>query len=375
MKKGVWQKAALLEKEYGTREQCDSLLSKAVQYCPRAISLLLMAANEKWLAMDINGARIMLAEAFTVNEDMEDVWIASFRLEFESKQIERARKILEKARSRPNVSSPRIWMKSVLLERLVDDTISQRRLLYIGIKKYPTFWKLWIMLAQLEIKEGLLCAARLAFISGIRMCPQNKPLWLNYSDLEEKMGHITRARAILEQSCLKSPNDDHLWLASILFEIRAKKQKASEGKLAIAIQQCPRSGLLWSQAITMTTRQQRKEKCFDALKFSNNDPFVMCAVAQLFWAGHRYDHARAWFMKSITVNPDIGDLWAYLYTFELEHGTKEQQMEIITKCQAANPRHGIMWSEVSKTNAKFFATTASILEELASRLRHVFHRN
>merc|ERR1712070_167698 len=110
----------------------------------------------------------------------------------------------------------------------------------------------------------------------------------------------------------------------------------------------------------MTAISQRKSICTDAIKSCGNDPLVMCAVAQLFWVGHKFDKARTWLMKSVAINPDLGDLWAYLYHFELQHGTKKQQLEVLKKCQAAEPRHGVMWCEISKSSPKLSLTTASI---------------
>jgi hypothetical protein len=52
-KKSIWRRAAQLEKSHGSREALDALLRKAVQYCPQAEVLWLMAAKEKWLAGDI----------------------------------------------------------------------------------------------------------------------------------------------------------------------------------------------------------------------------------------------------------------------------------------------------------------------------------
>ena len=49
-KKSIWRRAAQLEKAAGTRESLDALLRKAVQYCPQAEVLWLMAAKEKWLS-------------------------------------------------------------------------------------------------------------------------------------------------------------------------------------------------------------------------------------------------------------------------------------------------------------------------------------
>jgi pre-mRNA-processing factor 6 len=57
-----------------------------------------MAAKEKWVSGDVAGARQILSEAFRANPDSEDVWLAAFKLEFESREVERARLLLHKAR-------------------------------------------------------------------------------------------------------------------------------------------------------------------------------------------------------------------------------------------------------------------------------------
>ena len=47
--------------------------------------------------------------------ESEQIWLAAFKIEFENNEMERARKILEKARS--TLANERIWMKSALVER------------------------------------------------------------------------------------------------------------------------------------------------------------------------------------------------------------------------------------------------------------------
>ena len=66
-------RAAQLEKVHGTHATLDSLLRKAVTYCPQAEILWLMGAKEKWVAGDITGARGILQEAFAANPDSEEV--------------------------------------------------------------------------------------------------------------------------------------------------------------------------------------------------------------------------------------------------------------------------------------------------------------
>jgi len=41
----------------------------------------------------------------------------------------------------------------------------------------------------------------------------------------------------------------------------------------------------------------------DALKKCNDDPYVVAAVAGLFWADRKVDKARSWFNRAVTLNP------------------------------------------------------------------------
>lgn len=53
------------------------------------------------------------------------------------------------------------------------------------------------------------------------------------------------------------------------------------------MQDCPASGVLWAEAIALAPRPTRRSKATDALKRCDNDPFVVAAVAQLFWADRK----------------------------------------------------------------------------------------
>jgi pre-mRNA-processing factor 6 len=365
-KKSIWWRAAMLEKVHGTMEQLDKLLKNAVKSCPKATSLWLIAAKEKWIAGDINGARLILAEAFRANEDSEDIWVAAFKLEFEENEIERARKLLEKARSQPKSSTPRIWMKSAIVERHANNPHAQRSILREGIKRYSNSWKLWIMLAQLDEKQYDIEAARKSFMTGLKLCPEATTLWINCALFEERLGNISKARSILEQGQMKNPCNEAIWHALIGLEIRMANEKTIEVMLAKALHDCPMSGLLWSQAILKATRCQRKMKCTDALKHCDGDPYVTCTIARLFWHDKKLNKARSWFKRALSLNPDVGDFWAYLFCFEQKHGTSEQQLEVIKMCQASEPRHGEIWCKVSKDPDQPMLKTEQILKKAAN---------
>lgn len=76
----------------------DVLLSQAVKHCPQAEVLWLMAAKEKWLAGDVEAARVVLERAFNVNPESEEIWLAAVKLESENGNMDVARQLLQRAR-------------------------------------------------------------------------------------------------------------------------------------------------------------------------------------------------------------------------------------------------------------------------------------
>lgn len=144
----------MLEKSHGSREALEELLKRAVTYCPQAEILWLMAAKEAWLGGEVDKARNILSEAFAANPDNEDIWLAAFKLEFENQEPERARMILQKARDTETASTRRVWMKSAMVERELDNAQGERALLQQGLERFPDFDKLHLMLGQLEERTG-----------------------------------------------------------------------------------------------------------------------------------------------------------------------------------------------------------------------------
>lgn len=120
----------------------------------------------------------------------------------------------------------------------------------------------------------------------------------------------------------------------------------------------------------MEARPQRKTKSVDALKKCEHDPHVLLGVAKydcifslfstlllnyelccvvvtwylaftilfrnfffelqmifyayfrLFWSERKITKAREWFLRTVKIEPDLGDAWALFYKFELQHGTE-----------------------------------------------------
>jgi pre-mRNA-processing factor 6 len=364
----IWRKAAELEKLHGSLESLDSLLRKAVQYCPQSEVLWLMAAKERWLGGDVASARSILEEAFVRNPDSEEIWLSAFKVEFQSEEYERARIILAKARAHPPASTSRVWMKSAMLERAVGEVRSEKDILKQAIGLFPKAWKLHIMLGQLEERVGSVEDAREAYLKGTVECPDVSSLWIAAARLEESRGSLGRCRAILEQARLKIPKNDDLWLAAIRTESRAGNARMAESLMARALQDCPTSGRLWAENVATAPRPQRKSRSVDALKKCHDDPFVIAAVARLFWQDRKIDKARSWLTKAVTLDPDIGDFWAQLYKFECQYGTADSVNDVLKRCVAADPHHGETWQRVAKDPSNAHATVESIVKLVATQM-------
>eukprot|EP00794_Sanderia_malayensis_P012168 gene12168-13423_t len=370
-KKSIWLRAAYFEKNHGTRDSLETLLQNAVKHCPKAEVLWLMGAKSKWLAGDIPAARSILALAFQANSNSEEIWLAAVKLESENNEDERARRLLQKARA--SAPTARVYMKSVRLEWVLGniDKACARELLKEALQEYGDFAKFWMMKGQIEEDEGNMAAARDSYKAGVKKCPTSIALWLLQARHEERAGNITKARSVLEQARHRNPQNALLWLEAVRVEVRGGNKDFAKSLMAKAMQECPTSGQLWSEAIFMESRPQRKTKSVDALKKCEHDPNVLLAVSKLFWSERKINKSRDWFNRSVKIDPDLGDAWAYFYKFELQHGNEADQNAVLEKCVSVEPHHGEVWCQVAKKPCHWRKKTREILPLVAQALKPI----
>ena len=216
--------------------------------------------------------------------------------------------------------------------------------------------------------QGRLPEARERYNTGTKKCSTNVHLWLLLSRLDEKQGQMTRARSVLEKARQKNTHNPQLWVEAIRLEWRAGLKDIASTLLAKALQDCPNSGLLWAETIFMADRPQRKSKSVDALKKCEHDPHVLLAVSKLFWTERQTQKCRQWFNRTVKIEPDLGDAWAYFYKFKLLHGTSDEQADVRKRCLQAEPRHGEVWTSISKAPENWRAKTEDILVLVADAL-------
>ncbi|GKV34271.1 hypothetical protein SLEP1_g42655 [Rubroshorea leprosula] len=280
-KKSIWLKAAQPEKGHGTKESLDALLHKAVTYRPQDEVLWLMGAEEKWLAGVLPVARAILQEAYAAIpiQRRHGLQLLSSNLRIMNLR-EQERTLVAKALE--GGGTERAWMKLAIVERELGN-IEEERSLDEGLTRILSFFKLWLMLGQLE--ERL-----------------------------EKMNGIAKACAVLTLARKKNPQQPEIWLAAA----RTKSRQ-------------------WSQ---------RKSKSVDAFTKFEKDPHVVAAVAKLFYE-REVDKARSYLHQAVTLAPDISGFWALYYKFELQHGNEENLKDVLQRCVAAEPKHGEKWQAIS----------------------------
>ncbi|PQP97477.1 protein STABILIZED1-like [Prunus yedoensis var. nudiflora] len=190
-------------------------------------------------------------------------------------------------------------MKLAIVERGLGNVEEERKLLDEGLKKFPSFFKLWLMLGQLEERLDRLEKAKEAYDLGLKHCPNSIPLWLSLVNLEENLNGVTSARAVLTLARNKNPQNPQLWLAATRTELRHA----------------------YIESMVPLPPSRWMDKIMDALRKCDYDPHAIAAVAKFFMHHSKFKKARTWLDKAITIAPDVGDFWALYFKFELQHGT------------------------------------------------------
>jgi pre-mRNA-processing factor 6 len=62
-------------------------------------------------------------------------------------------------------------MKSAIVERELGNVDEERKLLEEGLKLFPSFFKLWLMLGQMEDRLGHVAKAKEANENALKHCP------------------------------------------------------------------------------------------------------------------------------------------------------------------------------------------------------------
>jgi pre-mRNA-processing factor 6 len=366
-KQALWLGLSSLEKQHGSPESLGAVLENAVQKCPGAELLWLMAAKEKWTSMnDVPAARRILQDAIRHNSDSEELWLAAGKLEWETDNFDEARKVYQNGRKTLS-SRPRLWMKAALLELEQNKRSEALSLVKQAMETFPSFYKFYLLAAECcpatQVKE-----ASEYLKVGVAACTPphvgNDTLSIRLARLEEKENGANKARSILELARMRLPKSPELWLESIRLEYRQDNDTLRETLIAKAKQECGNAaGLIWAEDLLTCAKPAFKSRSVDALKKCDNDPHVVLAIAHVFARDAKFEKARKWFQRSCEIQPKLGDAWCGYYAFEVQQealkrknnakaGKVDDTIEVLASiekgCVDADPNRGELWNSFRK---------------------------
>lgn len=387
----VWQKFAAFEMQHGNADSVVGVLERAVECCPRAEVLWLMAAKQTWKNVGVEEARAILKRANIANPDSENIFLAAAKIETEVGSVDRARGMLKNAR---NVTpSARVWMKGALLERKCRNSEAELALLEEGVGLFPTYPKLWLMLAQFYERresrstpsasiardssgsfngEALPIDTRSIYVRALKSCPKNVPLWRGLALTDVRFGKITKARATLErgrQECCQENDVDELWWESILIERMSGGNSAALSLLARGLKEQADSGLLWGLAIALDSRGRQRARIVDALKRCDQNATVLMEAGKFFWRGRKLEQARDWLTRAMRIDSSFGDALATLYAFELLHGNEGRRLALEEQAASSGLKYGRLWTSKSKLPGNEEKSLVDLLKEVAGLVR------
>ncbi|KAF2001397.1 hypothetical protein P154DRAFT_521780 [Amniculicola lignicola CBS 123094] len=343
----VWLKAADLEKRYGTPDTILDILKRSIAACPNSEELWLLYIRAMWDSGQKEEARNMIAKSMDQLSDNENIYLHLVEMEIEDGNISEARLWLEGARE--DAATDRVYIKSATLERdhgTLDEALD---MVNKGLQFFPAGWKLHAIKGQIYEQMDKKKEAQEAFSVGTRACPNAPILYILLSHLQEAQGATIKARSTLDRGRQKNTKSEILFCESVRLELRANNKAAAQQLMSVALQECPTSGLLWSEKIMrLEQRTQRRPRALEAIKRVEADPQLFAVVARIFWSERKLDKADTWFLKAIKANPDFGDAWVWYYKFLLEYGTEEKKADLLGKIAFAEPRHGEIWQAVNK---------------------------
>ncbi|RLW00856.1 hypothetical protein DV515_00008467 [Chloebia gouldiae] len=220
-------------------------------------------------------ARAFYAYALQVFPSKKTVWLQAAYFEKNHGTRESLEAILQRAVAHCPKAQV-LWLMGAKSKWLAGDVPAARSILALAFQANSNSEEIWLAAVKIENIEYERVRRLLA------KAHSSAPTARVFVKLEEKFAQLTRARAILEKSCLKKPKNPNLWLESVHLQYRAGLKNFANSLMAKALQECPSSGILWSDAIFLEVRPQRKTRSVDALKKCEHDPCVLLAVAKLF---------------------------------------------------------------------------------------------
>ncbi|KNC48343.1 RNA splicing factor [Thecamonas trahens ATCC 50062] len=351
----LWARAAALAPSETVRL---AVLRASVSALPTAPLLWLMAAKAVWQAGELGEARQLLAAASAAVPRCEPILLAGAKLETLAGAADAAGALL--ARARAETPSARVWVKSAVHARMIGDAAGLAELLASGRSSWPDEAKLWMMAGQSAATPA---EAAAIYRDGLRAVPTSAPLWLLLAQTQVDEGKLVAARATLERGREALPSSDEVLEGAAKIEMMAGNREAAGQIVAEGLAALPRSGRLWVLAIELEPPAKKRSRAMDAVKAAKSEARILTYVARLFMFMRLGEKAKAWLQQARKVDSSYGDAWAWAWAI----GSDDERGVLEADVRASEPRYGEAWIAVAKADSARALGLADVLQRVGHR--------
>ncbi|KAF7457221.1 protein STABILIZED1 [Cryptosporidium felis] len=351
LKKSFWIKWATFEEKYGDFEKVDGVLQESLKSCSDKQILWIKAANNQSKNGNFGAARLILSKGYSSGlSEKEDIVLAAVKLELSQGEIERARIIL--MRERANSPTVKIWIESIQLERKQKNLELCIEYCTESVKKYPDSSILWLLYGSVhyELYPNKVSETIKIYERGLTHCNNSIELWLSMVDLLIVEQNWKKARTVLDLARSNNKNNPELWMHTIKLEKKAGNSQFIGQILSKALKECPKSGMLHAESIFSEPKVGQKSKSVLALEQCGDEPYVLVAIAILFWKEKDFSKSRKWFKNAIEIDSKIGDSWMHYIAFEIFNGDYQSQKDVFREFCIADPNKGFEWDNAIRAN-------------------------
>lgn len=218
--------------------------------------------------------RVLYEEQVTSNPKNYDAWFDYARLEESSNDPSRVREIYERAIANLPPSQEKrhwrryiyLWIFYALYEELETRDLARAAQIYsealklIPHKKF-TFAKIWILKAQLHLRQNDISSARKTLGQAIGLCPKTK-LFRTYIEMEMKLFEFARCRTLYEKWIEFDPSNSQSWIKFAELERGLEDLDRVRGILELGTQQevVDMPELVWKAYIDFEEEEGEFEK-------------------------------------------------------------------------------------------------------------------
>jgi len=261
--------------------------------------------------------RFQYEEQLKANPLNYDVWFDYLRLEENAGDVDKCRTVYERAISHvPPAQEKRfwkryvyIWLQFAIFEELTAKNYERTRAVYeklleIVPHKIFSFAKVWLMLANFEIRRKKLDAARKVLGAAIGRAPTEK-IFKGYIELELQLGNVDRCRKLYEKYLEFAPSNCYAWSKFAELEASLAEDERARGIFELAINQqvLDMPEVLWKAYIDFEIKlgeHERTRKLYRRLLERTKHVKVWISYAQFEATAKETPKAREVFVQADT---------------------------------------------------------------------------